>query len=196
MSRYQLFEPLLKSDYLALKDDISRRGILVPIELDEAGEVLDGHHRLRAAEELGITDYPVVVRALPSEQHKELHVIALNLHRRHLAKPKRKRWIFEEAQLTIEIGDEPRPEPSSRVHSIKSPATSPEHATERQRSHRLRERLRPRHPVSAFTDPWELANSLLLLCSNLRPGISNPKLLATLDELEEGIRQLAWGPED
>jgi len=197
MSQYQIFEPLSEADYIALRYDIGRRGVLIPIELDENGQVLDGHHRLKACEELGITEYPTVVRSLPSEQHKVLHVIALNLHRRHLAKPKRQHWIHEEEQLTIEIGDEPIPVPESngKVRPIKQPSASAEHATERQRTHRLRERLRPQNPASQFTDPWELANSLLILCSEIRTESTNPRLLARLDDLEEGIRQLAWGPE-
>jgi hypothetical protein len=34
--------------YEALKADIARNGISVPIEIDENGNILDGHHRYRA----------------------------------------------------------------------------------------------------------------------------------------------------
>jgi len=57
---------------------------MVPIEFDAAGNVLDGHHRLRACRELGITKYPKVVRPKLSEQEKREHILKLNLLRRHL----------------------------------------------------------------------------------------------------------------
>ena len=65
---YQVLPPLSDDEFAALKADIAERGILVPIELDEDGAVLDGHHRLRAweswrAEGLTPADYPKVVRA-------------------------------------------------------------------------------------------------------------------------------------
>jgi site-specific DNA-methyltransferase (adenine-specific) len=70
--------------YEALKADIARRGVLVPVELDEDGSVLDGHHRARACAELGIADYPTVTRRGLAEDGKREHVLKLNLLRRHL----------------------------------------------------------------------------------------------------------------
>jgi ParB-like chromosome segregation protein Spo0J len=81
---WQLFGPLPAEQYEALKADIGRRGVLVPVELDEDGNVLDGHHRVRACAELGITGYPVVVREGLAEAAKTEHVLKLNLLRRHL----------------------------------------------------------------------------------------------------------------
>jgi hypothetical protein len=197
VNQYQVFDELSPIDYAVLKHDIPRRGILVPIELDSNGEVLDGHHRLKIAEELGITDYPTVVRnGFGSEQEKLLHVIALNLHRRHLTKPKRQHWIHEEEQLTIEIGDEPPAIPrDDKVTPIrKPPSSSAKHATERQRTHRLRDRLRPQTPCAPDADPWEIANDILLSLAKVRAGITNTDLLLELEAAEEGVRQLAWGP--
>lgn len=88
-SRYQLFPALTPAAYEALRADIAVRGILVAIELDEAGAILDGHHRAQIASELGITTYPRVVRAGLSEAEKISHVRALNLHRRHLSAAER-----------------------------------------------------------------------------------------------------------
>ena len=84
MSRYQLLPDLSPSEYHALKADIAQRGVLVPVEVDERGHTLDGHHRLKAVKELGITDYPKIVRSDLSREEKEHHVLALNLKRRHL----------------------------------------------------------------------------------------------------------------
>jgi ParB-like chromosome segregation protein Spo0J len=83
-ARYQLFAPLPPEQYEALKADIARRGVLVPLELDEDGNLLDGHHRARACAELGIDDYPTVVRRGLDEDAKREHVLKLNLLRRHL----------------------------------------------------------------------------------------------------------------
>ncbi len=81
---YQLLPPLDAAAYAALRADIARHGVLVPVELDEAGHVLDGHHRLQAAHELGLTEVPTLVRTGLSEAAKREHVVRLNLLRRQL----------------------------------------------------------------------------------------------------------------
>lgn len=91
---FQLFPELGDADYAALKRDIAEHGILVPVELDETGAVLDGHTRLRAWNELRdegvkVPDYPRVIRRLPDRDAKVGHVLALNLARRHLSREQR-----------------------------------------------------------------------------------------------------------
>ena len=56
--------------------------------MDEQGNVLDSHHRLKAAKELGLPDeaIPRVVRQGPSDEQKLEHVLRLNLLRRHLTR--------------------------------------------------------------------------------------------------------------
>lgn len=81
--QYQLLPALAADDFERLKSDIAERGVLVPIEVDESGNVLDGHHRKRIADELGI-DCPTVTRIGMAEHEKRLHAVALNLARRHL----------------------------------------------------------------------------------------------------------------
>ena len=82
--QYQLFEPLPALQFDALKADIAKRGILVPVEIDEAtGETLDGHHRLAIAKELGI-ECPKVYRSIATEAGKIDHVLKINLLRRHM----------------------------------------------------------------------------------------------------------------
>ena len=81
---YQLLPLLAASEYGALKADIARHGVLVPVEVDEAGHVLDGHHRLQASHELGLAEVPTVVRSGLSETEKREHVLRLNLLRRQL----------------------------------------------------------------------------------------------------------------
>lgn len=43
--QYQLFPELNESEFSELKADIAERGVMVPIEYDEEGNILDGHHR-------------------------------------------------------------------------------------------------------------------------------------------------------
>lgn len=81
--QYQLLPDLPADDYARLKADIAQRGVLVPVELDEHGNVLDGHHRVKIADELGI-EYPTVTRIGLAEHEKRLHAVSLNLARRHL----------------------------------------------------------------------------------------------------------------
>ncbi len=87
--QYQLMPDLSVDEFESLKADIAARGVMVPVELDEAGAVLDGHHRVRACAELGLTDYPRIIRTGMSEDEKREHVLALNLERRHLSREQR-----------------------------------------------------------------------------------------------------------
>lgn len=80
---YQLLPPLTDDERAALHADIEARGVLVPVELDETGAILDGHNRAEIAAELGI-EYPTIVRAGWTEEQKREHVLKLNLARRHL----------------------------------------------------------------------------------------------------------------
>lgn len=82
--KYQLFPNLTLDEMEALTADIAERGVMVPVELDEDGAILDGHHRAMIADSLGIT-YPTVVREGWTEDQKLTHVVALNAHRRQLS---------------------------------------------------------------------------------------------------------------
>lgn len=94
---YQLLPPLSPEDYAALEADIIARGVLVPVEYDEAGNILDGHHRVQICESLGLVDWPRFVRKGLSEDEKRAHARALNLSRRHLTSAQKREII--EAQL-------------------------------------------------------------------------------------------------
>jgi hypothetical protein len=50
--------PLTEDEYALLKEDIAKRGIISPIIKDAAGNIVDGYHRNKIAEELGLTDIP------------------------------------------------------------------------------------------------------------------------------------------
>lgn len=94
MQKYQLFDDLDEKSYQSLKESIIEKGVLVPVEYDELGEILDGHHRIKVCKELGITDWPRFVRSGMTEEEKLNHARVLNLARRHLTKEQREKvWL-------------------------------------------------------------------------------------------------------
>ncbi|MCP4933346.1 MAG: ParB N-terminal domain-containing protein, partial [bacterium] len=93
---YQVMPVLAEEEYQALKSSISEFGVLVPVEEDEAGHILDGHHRVQACRELGIENYPKLIRCGLGEDEKRAHARSLNLNRRHMKKPARDKLIAEQ----------------------------------------------------------------------------------------------------
>ena len=92
--KYQVMPDLTPIEYEALKADIAEKGVLIPVEMDESGELLDGHHRRRAWEELkadgvSLPDYPRIIRTGMTEQEKRNHARRLNVLRRQLTKEQR-----------------------------------------------------------------------------------------------------------
>jgi hypothetical protein len=192
------FSPLKEWEFQALKADISKRGVLVPIEIDaEDKTVVDGHHRLRACEELGIEDYPIRFRSYASDEERKLTSIVLNTYRRQLTGVKRTMWIAIANQLRLDLGyDDPPVVPPVKT---KKPSASdePEALAARQREHRLRERIQPKHPLAPNADPWIVADEILDCLEFIRPFLQGMKTpLERLDQAIEGVRRLAWGPEE
>lgn len=96
MTDYQLLPDLTREEYEALKADIAEHGVLVPVELDEHGSILDGHHRMQACRELGLPEPPTVVRAGLTDAEKYEHALRLNLQRRHLTQTQKRALIRAE----------------------------------------------------------------------------------------------------
>ena len=105
MMNYQVMPDLTADEYAELKADISQRGVMIPIEYDELGNVLDGYHRLRICEELGIKEYPKVIRAGMTETEKVTHARKLNIARRHLTSEQKRGLIREQLKATPEQSD-------------------------------------------------------------------------------------------
>lgn len=77
--------PALSDDeYNALERDIAVRGVIVPVVVDDADNIIDGHHRVMIAAELGLSDLPVEVRGGLSDEEKEDLAYSLNATRRQL----------------------------------------------------------------------------------------------------------------
>lgn len=94
---YQLLPALSDEEYAALRDDIAANGIRVPVDVDEHGQVLDGHHRQAIAAELGI-DCPTRTVAGLTEDDKRAHALAVNLQRRTLTRDQRRALIAAELE--------------------------------------------------------------------------------------------------
>lgn len=82
-SKYQILDELRPEELAALEADIAKRGVQVPVEVDDEGNILDGHNRVEIANRLG-KPYGTIVRRFKTEQEKREHIIKLNLARRHL----------------------------------------------------------------------------------------------------------------
>lgn len=93
-TKYQLLPCLPDDEYELLKQDIKENGIRVPIDVDEDGVILDGHHRARVAADLGIT-YPQRVVTGLTDQQKRDHALAVNTLRRHLTRDARREHVAQ-----------------------------------------------------------------------------------------------------
>lgn len=102
--------PSLSDDeYGRLLEDIAEHGVQVPIEIDGQGNVLDGHHRLRAAIESGIEKVPVIIRHDLTDAQKRAYAFRLNLHRRQLNRTQRDeliRLLLAEGASTRQAAEE------------------------------------------------------------------------------------------
>jgi len=90
-----LVPPMTSEEYAALRASIRERGLRSPLEIDPSGTVLDGHHRLRAALELGLEQVPV--RVVDPEDPVG-YVIEAAIRRRQLSPSQR-------AALAVELED-------------------------------------------------------------------------------------------
>ena len=72
---------------------------MVPIDVDEQGQILDGHHRHRAWVELHKNEPPpIIVREGLSEQEKRAFARKNNILRRHLTREQVRRLIAEQLE--------------------------------------------------------------------------------------------------
>lgn len=90
MSSYQLFDALPAHIEAALRDSIEEFGVIVPVVIDQNGQVIDGHHRSRIADSLGV-DYPVENIHIDDDEQAARLAYTLNADRRQLQPSERMR---------------------------------------------------------------------------------------------------------
>jgi N6-adenosine-specific RNA methylase IME4/ParB-like chromosome segregation protein Spo0J len=101
--KYQLLPPLGADELAALEESIAQHGVLVPIEYDEAGEIIDGHHREAICRKLGLAEWPRFVRKGLSETEKRSLSRELNFARRHLSSEQKRGLIADQLRETPTI---------------------------------------------------------------------------------------------
>jgi hypothetical protein len=89
-TKYSSFVPKLKDDqYEAfIKRSIAENGLYEPIVINQEGDVLDGHRRLRACQETGRPPR-FVVKTFEYKAGERLYVRDTNYNRRHMTKYQR-----------------------------------------------------------------------------------------------------------
>jgi ParB-like chromosome segregation protein Spo0J len=101
---FQVMPPLSTEQVAALREDIERRGVLVPIVVDQHARVIDGHNRLTICRRLGI-DPPIEVRQVADDEDARQLALTLNLARRHLTRQQVRDLIGRECELRPEVSD-------------------------------------------------------------------------------------------
>lgn len=101
---FQALPPLSREEYAALEQSIKEYGVQTPIVVDERGVIIDGHHRDKIAEDLGI-DCPRIVRADLDETAKRSLALSLNIDRRHLTREQKRALVEESLKADPQLSD-------------------------------------------------------------------------------------------
>lgn len=102
---FQTMPDLPEWEFNALKESIRQHGVLVPVVRDENGVLIDGHHRSRACNELGITNVPTITLAGLTENQKRNHAIVLNLVRRKITRKQLRKIIATELRRQPDLSN-------------------------------------------------------------------------------------------
>jgi N6-adenosine-specific RNA methylase IME4 len=114
-----LVPSMADEEYAAFLADVKGRGLLTPLEVTSEGVVLDGHHRLRAARELQLSELPVRVVTVEDEVE---HMLLSALRRRNLS-------ASQSAALAVELGSYREEKEKARQKSRDNLRRGPEWAT-------------------------------------------------------------------
>jgi predicted transcriptional regulator len=116
--KYQIFPSHTKAEFERLKQSIAKEGVLVSVVVDQRGNVIDGHHRVLAWDELRaegvkVPNYKRSIRHLSNDDEGVELAVALNERRRHLT-PKmrqevarqlrRHKWTVRRIAEELEVG--------------------------------------------------------------------------------------------
>lgn len=101
---FQNMPPLSREEYEALETSIREHGIQVPIVVDENRVVIDGHHRQKIAQDLGI-ECPKRVVFDKTDAEKRTLALSLNLDRRHLSREQRRELIAESIKADPQLSN-------------------------------------------------------------------------------------------
>ena len=100
---YASLVPKLSSqEYEFLRQSIKQNGLCIPITVNQNGVILDGHHRYKICQELGIIP-EILVREFTDQRDEWLFVINSNLKRRQLNNFQRTQVALKSKPILIEI---------------------------------------------------------------------------------------------
>lgn len=156
---FQTMPPLSVDEYANLEQSIRDHGIQVPIIVDEDGVVIDGHHRQKIAESLGV-DCPVDVKYGMTDVEKRSLSVSLNIDRRQLSREQRRAIIAESLRADPELSNR---EHGRRVgvddktvgavrRELESTAEIPQSDVRVSADGRERPATQPERPVTKMTD--------------------------------------------
>ena len=98
-----LVPELSPEEYESLKQSIKENGLYVPLIVNQDGIVLDGHHRFKACQELGIQNPNTVTKEFKDKLDEQLFVIDCNLKRRQLNNFQRIELALKSKSILAEI---------------------------------------------------------------------------------------------
>ena len=98
-----LVPELSPEEYELLKQSIKENGLYVPLIVNQDGIVLDGHHRFKACQELGIRNPNTVTKEFKDKLDEQLFVIDCNLKRRQLNNFQRIELALKSKSILAEI---------------------------------------------------------------------------------------------
>lgn len=100
----QVMPALTTDEYDALVADIRANGVLVSVLVGQYGRTVDGHHRRRAAAEVGV-DCPTVTRQIGDDEEARQLAVSLNAARRHLTREQRQDLVVTELRIRPDDSD-------------------------------------------------------------------------------------------
>jgi 16S rRNA G966 N2-methylase RsmD/disulfide oxidoreductase YuzD len=121
---YEKIVPKLKpEEYQELKSSIAENGLYYPIIINKDGFILDGHHRFKACNELGILKLKETtkfeVKSFDSKYSERIFVIDTNLTRRQLEPYSRVELVLLKKEEHLKLGKQRMSESGEKGNGIR-----------------------------------------------------------------------------
>jgi ParB-like chromosome segregation protein Spo0J len=104
MPKFEIMPPLTVEEEADLEKSIAENGVLTPIVVDEHGNIIDGHHRQRIADRLGVFCPRRTVRGKTNAETIAM-ALTLNVDRRHLTRDQRRELLTKSIKADPALSD-------------------------------------------------------------------------------------------
>ena len=196
VGNFQIFPVFSQAKRSELKESLRVQGLLVALEVDQFGTILDGHHRWAAIEELRaeghrVRNFEVNVRNCANDDERLAIVVALNERRRHLtarerkevgAELRRRDWSFQR------IADELNAKKSTIARDLRGVPTGTPGTTVGKDGKRYPARQRAVVRVTSATDQQRAQELMVALGDDL------PDKSTSLKSLEKRVKRRRLTP--